>query len=262
MKKLNWLITNFLVAVDYDNKIDYYDADKILYAWDYLYSIMLRENRFDGNLGNELIDWQIGNWAGDTDMVLWNSKRYTDVIALNEQILSIGWNEHVEKDGTNLFHENAKRQIADAYEAMGNSDKCFELYNKYLKEDPNWGWGWIGYFRHLHKYDKNKFKDILISLYDRIFNGDNFHDKKDLYRELSDEFNNVGMNEYSSVMKKMYDDVTIHKYDEIDKEILQKTISNTLTSSNLLRKLDVMILVHVVVGKNIKNVEGKQNNIN
>lgn len=177
----------FFEAQNSSNKDEYFDPDKILYAWNYLYSVMIRENRFDGKLGNTLIDWQIGNWAGDADMTLWGAKRYNDVIALNEQILSISWEDSINKDETNLFHENAKRQIADAYAQIGNIEKCFTLYEKYLHDDPKWGWGWIGYFRQLHDAKNVKFKETLVDLHNRILADEDFRDKQDLCRELAEE---------------------------------------------------------------------------
>lgn len=83
-------------------------------AWDYLVSLMGRENNFSNKLGLEGIDWQIGNWANDVEIELLNAGRYKDAIAVNEDILKIDWG-----DSTANFHENALRDIADAHAYMG-----------------------------------------------------------------------------------------------------------------------------------------------
>lgn len=56
-------------------------ADKALAAWNQLWKLMERENNFPNQLGSNVLDWQIGDWANDTTMLLQNTKRYKDVIA-------------------------------------------------------------------------------------------------------------------------------------------------------------------------------------
>ena len=159
-------------------------------AWDALYALMKRENRFSDKLGVDTIDWQIGNWANDVTMELHNAGRYTDAIEVNENILSINWGR-----SNDLFHENALRDIADEYAYMGNLAKCLELYEEYLKKDPLWGWGWIGYYRQLNKHGDDRFEKVLDDLYKRVNAGEDFRDKEDLYRELGDEYNTLGNQE-------------------------------------------------------------------
>lgn len=166
-------------------------AQKSKEAWDYLVSLMERENNFSNKLGLEGIDWQIGNWANDVEIELMNAGRYKDVIEVNEDILKIDWG------GSNdNFHENALRDIADAHAYMGDADKCFELYEEYLKKDPLWGWGWIGYYRQLNERGADgRFEQVLDDLYRKVQSGEDFRDKEDLYRELGDEYNTLGNKE-------------------------------------------------------------------
>lgn len=35
-----------------------------------------------------------------------------------------------------MFHENAKREIADTYADMGEIEKAYKLYEGYLESDP------------------------------------------------------------------------------------------------------------------------------
>ena len=35
--------------------------------------------------------------------------------------------------------------MAETYFSMGNKEKGEMLFQDYLKADPEWGWGWIGW---------------------------------------------------------------------------------------------------------------------
>jgi tetratricopeptide (TPR) repeat protein len=125
---------------------------------------------------------------------------YEDVIRVNEQMLRIRWSGN-----NNLFHENAKRDIADAYAEMGNPEKCLHLYEEHLKEDSLWGWAWIGYFRQLKEYDEDKFEPTLDELYRKTQDGVDFRDKEDLYREIGDEYNTLGNKERADYFYALWD---------------------------------------------------------
>ena len=180
--------SGFLEAIPDDNDYSEESARRVLGAWDHLVQVMERVNNRVDNIGFDTIDWQIGNWANDTVEIVHNARLYEDEIRVNEQILQIKWGAD-----NDLFHENAKRDIADAYADMGNPEKCLQLYEEYLRDDPLWGWAWIGYFRQLRMYDEARFEPTLDDLYRRIRNGADFRDKEDLYRELGDEYNALGI---------------------------------------------------------------------
>jgi hypothetical protein len=57
---------------------------------------------------------------------------------MNEQIISFT------DTSEELTLENAKRAIAETHFYLGNIKKGEELFEKYLSENPRWGWGWIG----------------------------------------------------------------------------------------------------------------------
>ena len=182
----------FLEAFSEQGDYSKESAQKAIDAWDNLVRIMRREKNMSNRLGIESIDWQIGNWANDCEEKAWNAHMYEDVIRINEQILEIQWD-----DSDNLFHENAKREIADAYAAIGRMDECLRLYEEYLKEDPLWGWGWIGYYRQLQGVDEERFLATLDELFQKIKSGTEFRDKENLFRELGDEYNTLGIKERS-----------------------------------------------------------------
>ena len=41
--------------------------------------------------------------------------------------------------------ENTRRAIAESYSAMGDMETCSQLFEGWLQEDPDWGWGYIGW---------------------------------------------------------------------------------------------------------------------
>ena len=189
-KEADALESEFLDAMPDTRDHSEDSARKLLAAWDHLVQIMARENNMSDRLGVKTIDWQIGNWANDTTMTVHNAHLYEEEIRINEQILQIQWHGH-----DNLFHENAKREIADVYADMGNVEKCLELYEEYLRKDPLWGWAWIGYFRQLQEHDEKRFEPTLEELYQRVKSGADFRDREDLYRELGDEYDTLGNKE-------------------------------------------------------------------
>lgn len=216
-------VTAFLPDLPENNE----KADKALKAWNLLWKLMERENNFSNQLGSDVLDWQIGNWANDTTILLKNSGRHKDVIAVNEQIIKIQWST---KNDTNLFHENAKRDIADAYADMGETEKAYKLYEEYLASDPLWGWGWIGYYR-LFKDQKNPYYiDIMKDIYTNIKVGKKYRDMEDLYRELSDEFEELGEIEISNFLKEEYEKKTDRKRNA-DMSRFMRSVENTLPMS-------------------------------
>lgn len=165
-------------------------AEKMYAAWQHLLLLMERENNYSNKLGSNILDWQIGNWAADVTMALHNTGLYEECIKVNEDILKIAWDQD-----TDLFYENAKREIADEYADIGNISKCNQLYEEYLEKDPLWGWGWIGYYRQLNEQNDSRYEEVLDKLYEKIKSGTDFRDKVDLYRELGDEYGTLGNKE-------------------------------------------------------------------
>ena len=183
-------------------------ANKALMAWNKLWELMERENNFSSQLGSDVLDWQVGNWANDLTMLLHNAGKYKELIAVNEQILQIEWGN---REDTSLFHENAKRDIADTYADMGNVEKAYELYRGYLEKDPLWGWGWIGYYRLLNDNDDPMFHDVIEELYQKIKKGVRFRDMDDLCSELADEFYTIEELDKADYLEKKYEECELEK---------------------------------------------------
>jgi hypothetical protein len=164
-------------------------ANIILDVWNKIWEIMIRENNFSEELGSVELDWQVMNCANDATIYLHNAKRYEEEIKVCEQILKIKWGRNGTTD--NRMYENAKRDMADAYAYMGNYEKCMELYDQYLQEDPLWGWAWIGYYRQLHDHNDERFESTLDKLLSDLENGVEYRDKKYLLDELEMEYTDL-----------------------------------------------------------------------
>lgn len=177
-------------------------AKKAITAWEQLLLLMKKENNYSNLLGSSVLDWQIENWANELTDLLHNTEQYEDLIKVNEQILQIDWKN---SSDPKLIYENAKRDIADVYAYMGNTEKAYELYNEYLENDPLWGWGWIGYYRLLNDNNAPEFTSVIEQLYEKIKSNVHFRDMEDLCQELSYEFDAIGESDKSKYLEKRYE---------------------------------------------------------
>ena len=64
-----------------------------------------------------------------------------------------------------LMSENTRRAIAESYFETGDHEECDRLYETWLQEDPDWGWGYIGWSDCYWELDEPRFdraEEILI----------------------------------------------------------------------------------------------------
>lgn len=52
--------------------------------------------------------------------------------------------KYCKKDNISII-SNTRRGIADSYFKLGETEKCDELYSLWIDENPDWGWGYIGW---------------------------------------------------------------------------------------------------------------------
>jgi hypothetical protein len=84
------------------------------------------------------------NWLSDLEEALLNECWKTgdhcrDRIRFCEDVI-----DRTDEDDT-LMIENMRRDIADSHVRMGDRQKADDLFGCWLKADPAWGWGWIGW---------------------------------------------------------------------------------------------------------------------
>lgn len=121
-------------------------CDSWLDAWEDI-KVMLAEEE---SKNIEILDKKYGwfefmtNYIQDLEMELGyvgqtKEEYFKKRIKYCEEMLEVLSEKH------QLTIENTKRAIADSYYALGNKEKCDSLYAGWLDEDPQWGWGYIGW---------------------------------------------------------------------------------------------------------------------
>lgn len=143
----------------------------------------------------------VTNWVGDFEDCLYNIISISNDaeikdfygkkrIYLNEQILNF-----LEEDD-DLSAENANRAIAETYFTMGDIKKGEELFEAYLSEDPNWGWGWIGWsdqywICNRENADFKRGEQLLL----KALNNPGIRDREDIEERLLDLYSESGETE-------------------------------------------------------------------
>jgi hypothetical protein len=97
------------------------------------------------------------NWNQDLEDELWNAglddrQFLTARIAVCEESLR---RFRMDDD---LRTENRRRALAESYYELGETGKAEDLYRDWLKADPRWGWGWIGWSDR-HRFTRAAVKD-------------------------------------------------------------------------------------------------------
>ena len=130
--------------------MDYADSADIceawLTAWRDIHALMKLHcigtlNQLDNMFaGSECIF----NWMQDFTESLYQAGRHDPKylwhrIAVCEDIQRL-W-----RTDDQLLTENLKRDIAESYFLLGETEKAESLFKRYLEADPAWGWAWIGW---------------------------------------------------------------------------------------------------------------------
>ena len=128
-------------------------------AWEDIKTIMAEDKVRDIPELQKKYRWTefLSNYVQDLEMELNNAgaknKEYFQKrIQYCEEMLKVCGNEDM------LIMENTKRAIADSHYELGNQKECDRLYGMWLLEDPNWGWGYIGW-SDCYSFGSNKTKE-------------------------------------------------------------------------------------------------------
>jgi len=142
------------------------------------------------------------NWIQDLETELWNAgleerQFLTARIGLCEEALRrFGSDDE-------LMTENWRRALAGSYFELGETTKAEALYRDWLKADPGWGWGWIGWsdgyrFTRTERQDFERCEQILregLSLAE-------VRDRLDLADRLADLCEEQGRNEEAEDLRR------------------------------------------------------------
>jgi len=99
-----------------------------------------------------------------------------------------------------LFATNARVGMAEAYFELGEEAAAERLYKEWLREDPDWGWGYIGWSDHyrLEGGQPEKAEEILLNGYAR----EGLRDKGDVAGRLMELYEDMGWSDKSKDFKK------------------------------------------------------------
>lgn len=103
-----------------------------------------------------------------------------------------------------LIIENNKRAIADSYFELGDKNECDRHYSRWLDEDPNWGWGYIGWSQcygfgtRKLKPDNSKAEEIIRDALEKK----NVRDRIDVLSRAIEIYSELDQNEKSDELKK------------------------------------------------------------
>lgn len=78
-----------------------------------------------------------------------NKEYFKKRIAYCEEMLELCGKEQ------GLLVENTRRAIADSHYSLGDKEECDHLHSTWLEANPDWGWGYIGWF-DCYWFDKSK----------------------------------------------------------------------------------------------------------
>jgi len=96
----------------------------------------------------------VSNWLDDFRDALFNSgvddKKYIPILMNYCE----DWIALLTSDDS-LSLENCRRTIAECHSILGEHDAAENLYREWMVNDPQWGWGWIGWSDTYHFISKD-----------------------------------------------------------------------------------------------------------
>jgi len=102
-----------------------------------LQSIHAFDERFRGSQS-------LFNWIQDLEDELWNAGlEGRQFLIARIAVCEEGLRRFATED--DLMTENRRRALAESYFELGKTEKAEALYHEWLRSDPRWGWGWIGW---------------------------------------------------------------------------------------------------------------------
>lgn len=116
--------------------------------------------------------------------------------------------------------ENTRRAIADSHYSLGEKSKCDLLYSTWLEENPDWGWGYIGW-ADCYWFDKPKDPSNLAKaeeILKRALLRENLNDIECVRERAIDLFKDLGKHQEAAELKKeqeTYSKLNSKKYTNI-----------------------------------------------
>ncbi len=123
-----------------------------------------------------------------------NKEYFQKRITYCEEMLELYGADH------GLLVDNTRRAIADSHYELGDKDKCDQLYGTWLDENPNWGWGYIGWADCYWNDSSNllKSKEIL----KRALLRESVDDRTDVLERAIELYAELGNHQEADILKK------------------------------------------------------------
>lgn len=122
-------------------------ADAGLRTWIYLKNLMIVLNAKDVcDIEHETM-YDLLYWASSLSNNLFSASRKDESYIQKKHAFCKEYTEmhenYLSKNMRNLG--NIRRAFAECYSDMGDLETFDRLYTKWLQDEPDWGWGWIGW---------------------------------------------------------------------------------------------------------------------
>lgn len=179
-------------------------CDVMLDAWEDIKAVMVEDKVQNLQTLDDKYKWTefITNFIQDLEEILHNaaqddSKYFSKRIQYCEEMLKLS------DDSDELLIENTRRAIAESHFALGSTIECDRLFQKWLADDPTWGWGYIGWSDCYQFGTKNIKPDYIKAeeIISKALKQNNLRDRSDVVDRAIDVYSSLGNNEKASELK-------------------------------------------------------------
>lgn len=179
-------------------------CDVMLDAWEDIKAIMAEDKVQDLPTLDDKYKWTefITNFVQDLEESLHNAaqddpKYFSKRIQYCEEMLKLSG------DSDELIIENTRRAIAESHYALGNNIECDRLFQKWLADDPAWGWGYIGWSDCYQFGTKNIKPDYIKAeeIISKALRQNNLRDRADVVHRAIEIYTSLGNNQKTAELK-------------------------------------------------------------
>ena len=142
------------------------------------------------------------NWMQDLEDELWNAGlEDRHFLTARIRVCEEGLRRFAGDDA--LLTENWRRALAESYYELGETDTAEALYREWLKTDPRWGWGWIGW-SDCYRFTRTELRDLQRAehLLREGLSTAEVRDHPDLAERLADLYEEQGRDEEAQAFRR------------------------------------------------------------
>lgn len=134
-------------------------------------------------------------------------------------------NEYIKRydDDEQLSIQNMRIAIAESYIKLGKQNEGDMLFESYLKEDPQWGWGWIGWSDCYWIFNNSKNNDYekAEKIFKRGLAIEGLRDRDIVLERLLNFYSDHDRKEEADEVERELDELTKNTKYAVGKNILQ-----------------------------------------